>query len=78
MEETKRRIGDDITYVEDPYEALIDTHGIIIMTEWSEFRVPRYRIMEKLLKEKVVFDGRNIYDPIEMNEFGYTYYGIGR
>lgn len=78
MEETKRRIGDAVTYVEDPYEALIDADGLIIMTEWSEFRVPKYRIMEKLLREKVVFDGRNIYDPAEMHEFGYVYYGVGR
>ena len=77
-EETQRRIGDKIEYMDDPYEALIDTNGLVVMTEWSEFRVLKYRIMEKLLKEKVVFDGRNIYDPEEMKEFGYAYYGIGR
>lgn len=77
-EETQRRIGDKIEYVDDPYEAIIDADALVVMTEWSEFRVLRYRIMEKLLKEKVVFDGRNIYDPEEMKEFGYAYYGIGR
>jgi len=77
-EETQRRIGDKIEYMDDPYEALIDTNGLVVMTEWSEFRVLKYRIMEKLLKEKVVFDGRNIYDPEEMKEYGYAYYGIGR
>lgn len=78
QEETQRIIGDKISYVDDPYEAIIDANGLIIMTEWSEFRVPRYKILGKLLKEKVIFDGRNIYDPIEMKEFGYAYYGIGR
>ena len=78
IEETKRIIGDKISYVEEPYESIIDANGLIIMTEWSEFRIPRYRIMEKLLMDKVVFDGRNIYDPVEMEEFGFTYYGIGR
>jgi UDPglucose 6-dehydrogenase len=78
MEETKRIIGDKINYMDEPYECIIDADGLIIMTEWSEFRVPKYRIMEKLLKNKVVFDGRNIYDPAEMKEFGFTYYGIGR
>lgn len=78
MEETRRIIGDQINYVDDPYEVLIDADALIVMTEWSEFRVPRYRIMEKLLKSKLVFDGRNIYDPIEMKEFGFDYYGIGR
>ena len=78
MEETKRKIGDQISYVDEPYEVLIDADGLIVMTEWSEFRVPRYRIMEKLLKNRIVFDGRNIYDPVEMKEFGFEYYGIGR
>ena len=78
VEETKRRIGDKITYVDDPYEALIDADALLLLTEWSEFRIPRYRIMEKLLKNKLVFDGRNVFDPVEMKEFGYTYYGIGR
>ncbi|MFO7616604.1 MAG: UDP-glucose/GDP-mannose dehydrogenase family protein [Bacteroidales bacterium] len=78
MPETRRRIGDVITYSTDPYEALIDADALVLMTEWPEFRVPRYRIMEKLLKNKVVFDGRNIYEPAEMTENGFTYYGIGR
>jgi UDPglucose 6-dehydrogenase len=78
MHETKRRIGDAITYVEDEYEALIEADALVLMTEWSEFRVPKYKIMEKLMKQKVVFDGRNIYDPEEMVEVGFTYFGIGR
>ncbi len=78
MEESKRRIGDIIEYAKDPYEALIDSDALLIITEWSEFRVPNYKVMEKLLRNKVIFDGRNIYEPQEMKEFGYTYYSIGR
>ena len=57
---------------------VIDANALIVITEWSEFRVPNYKVMDKLMKEKVIFDGRNIYDPQEMIEFGYTYYSIGR
>jgi len=77
MDETKRILGDKIEYATDQYEAVIDTDALILVTEWSEFRMPNFRIMEKLLKEKVIFDGRNIYDPKEMEENGYMYYAIG-
>ena len=77
MNETKRILGDKIEYATDQYEALIDTHAMVLVTEWSEFRMPNFRVMEKLLKEKIIFDGRNIYDPEEMEENGYVYYAIG-
>ena len=48
------------------------------LTEWSEFRMPNYKVMEKLMLNKIIFDGRNIYDPNEMKENGYVYYSIGR
>lgn len=78
IEETHRRIGDKITYCKDIYETLIDADGLIVMTEWSEFRVPNTKVMEKLMVNKVIFDGRNIFEPEEIRELGYTYYGIGR
>jgi UDPglucose 6-dehydrogenase len=78
IDECRRRIGDVINYNKDRYEALIDSEALVVITEWPEFRVLNYRVMEKLMKEKVIFDGRNIYDPSEMKEFGFTYYGIGR
>jgi UDPglucose 6-dehydrogenase len=79
IEEAKHKLTDKpVIYATDQYEALIDADALIVVTEWSEFRVPKFTIVEKLLKTKVIFDGRNIYDPIEMKEFGYTYYGIGR
>lgn len=78
MEEAKRILGDRIEYCKDMYDALIDSDALIIVTEWPEFRIPNYRVMEKLLNKKVIFDGRNIYDPNEMKESGFTYYSIGR
>ncbi|MCK4920614.1 MAG: UDP-glucose/GDP-mannose dehydrogenase family protein [Bacteroidales bacterium] len=76
--EAKRKIGDTIDYSDDMYEAIIDVDALIIITEWPEFRVPNYKVMDKLMKDKLIFDGRNIYEPTEMEEYGYTYYSIGR
>ncbi|MCK4663088.1 MAG: UDP-glucose/GDP-mannose dehydrogenase family protein [Bacteroidales bacterium] len=78
MNEAKRRLGDKIEYAKDQYDAILDADALIIVTEWPEFRVPNYKIIEKLMKNKLIFDGRNIYEPAEMQEFGFTYYSIGR
>ncbi len=78
MDEFKRTLGDRIEYTKDRYEALIDVDGLILVTEWSEFRIINYALIKKLMKGHVVFDGRNIYDPVEMKENGIAYYGIGR
>jgi len=78
MDETKRKIGDKIEYVKEMYEAIIDADALVIMTEWSEFKMPNFKIIEKLLKNKVIFDGRNIYNIDEMAEMGWEYYSIGR
>ena len=78
MEECRRKIGDRITYASQMYEALKGADAMVVVTEWQEFKVPKFTYIEKALKEKVIFDGRNIYSPEQMQEFGYTYYGIGR
>jgi UDPglucose 6-dehydrogenase len=78
MDEFRKYMTDRIEYCKDRYEALIDSDGLILITEWSEFRILNYPLLKKLMKEHVVFDGRNIYDPAEMKENGITYYGIGR
>lgn len=78
MEECHRKIGDRIAYATNMYEALKDADAMVVVTEWQEFKVPKFTYIEKALKEKVIFDGRNIYSPGQMKEFGYTYYGIGR
>lgn len=78
IDEAKRRIGDKVNYANDSMEALIDADALIIVTEWGEFRVPNFKVMSKLLKNKLIFDGRNIYEPGEMKDFGFCYYSIGR
>lgn len=78
MNECQRRIGDSINYAKDQYEALIDCDALLVVTEWSEFRIPNFKVMEKLMRENLILDGRNIYDPEEMKDAGFTYYSIGR
>lgn len=78
MEECQRKIGDRIRYAANMYDALKGADAMIVVTEWQEFKVPKFTYIEKALKEKVIFDGRNIYSPEQMHEFGYIYYGIGR
>lgn len=70
-------IGDKITYAKDSYDALVDADALLLVTEWSEFRIPSWSAVGKLLHNKVVFDGRNIYDREYLNELGFTLYGIG-
>lgn len=78
MDEGRRKLGDRIEYARNMYDALTDADALIVVTEWLEFKVPKFTFIEKALREKVIFDGRNIYNPEQMQEFGYIYYGIGR
>lgn len=77
MEESHRRIGDSIQYAKDPYGAVEGADCLVLVTEWSEFRVPDFEKIRKMLKKPAVFDGRNIYDPAEMKAKGFDYYCIG-
>lgn len=78
MEETKRCIGDKISYADEQYDALKGADALLVVTEWADFLVPKFTFIERELKAKVIFDGRNIYDPKQMKEFGYNYISIGR
>ena len=78
MQETKKIFGDKIGYASDQYEALAGADAFALMTEWPEFRIPDFEKITGLMKEKTVFDGRNIYDPVEIKKAGFIYYGIGR
>lgn len=78
MEEAKHILEDKVELVKEPYEALIDADGLFIMTEWHEFRYPNFKVMHKLLKDKVIYDGRNIYEVKEMEEYGFNYFCIGK
>lgn len=78
LNETRILLGDSISYANNPYEALKGADALVLMTEWSEFHLPDFTRMADLMKSKVIFDGRNIYDPAELRKHGYVYFGIGR
>ncbi|MCC3158809.1 UDP-glucose/GDP-mannose dehydrogenase family protein [Hymenobacter sp. 15J16-1T3B] len=77
MTEAKHTLGDRITYAKDQFEALIDADALLIVTEWPQFRAPNFEVVARLLKQRVVFDGRNIYDAKEMEAAGFAYHCIG-
>ena len=78
INETKKLLGNRIEYTSDPYEALENADALALMTEWAEFHLPEFNRMSELMKRKVIFDGRNIYDPAQLRKLGFTYFGIGR
>ena len=78
MDEAKRILGDSISFADNQYDVLENADALAVVTEWAEFKVPKFTFVTERLKNKVIFDGRNIYNPEQMAEFGYTYYGIGR
>ena len=78
IEEARRILGGKIELCNDKYETMVDADGLIVVTEWPEFRVLNYPVLDKLMREKVIFDGRNIYDAEELLEHGFSYYSIGR
>lgn len=80
MKEAKRIFGDNpqIAYFDDQYHALKEANSLLLLTEWRQFRMPDFDRIKTLLKEKIIFDGRNQYEPEDMRELGFTYYCIGR
>ena len=78
LENTRAELGDDsISYHTDSYETLDGADALIIMTEWKEYRTPDWERTNDLMRSPVVFDGRNLYDPEDMKELGFRYFGIG-
>jgi UDPglucose 6-dehydrogenase len=78
MKNIEKEIGDKISYANNEYEALKDADALVICTEWGVFRNPDFDRIGELLKDKVIFDGRNLFDSEEMNEKGFYYNSIGR
>jgi UDPglucose 6-dehydrogenase len=78
VENVRALLGDKIKYATDQYEALEGADALLIATEWSVFRNPDFEKMEEVLKNKVVFDGRNLFDLQKMIDLGYYYNSIGR
>ncbi|MBQ5617904.1 MAG: UDP-glucose 6-dehydrogenase, partial [Alistipes sp.] len=75
--ECRRRFAERITYCKDMYEAAIDADALMMVTEWKEFRLPSLLTLARIMREKVIFDGRNIYEREEVEEAGFAYYKIG-
>ena len=78
MDNVRQILGNQVTFAHTSYAALDDADALVIMTEWPMFRTPEFDKMNLLLKNKVIFDGRNVYELDQMREMGYTYYSIGR
>jgi UDPglucose 6-dehydrogenase len=78
MANVRELYGAKLTYCDRPYGALEGADGLVIVTEWQEFRNPDFEVMRRLLRSPLVFDGRNLYEPKQMERAGFTYYAIGR
>ena len=78
LENVRRAYGDRLRYVEQPMPALDGAEALLINTEWFEFRHPDFKEMKRRMASPVIFDGRNLYDPDQMRQAGFTYHSIGR
>jgi UDPglucose 6-dehydrogenase len=78
MRNVKAKYGDRLEYAESSYGALQGADALIVVTEWNEFRKPDFKLMKSLMRQPVIFDGRNIYDPVKIRERGFLYHSIGR
>ena len=78
MGEARNIFGERVAFNEDNYEVLRDADALLLITEWNLFRNPDFERMNRLMKQPVIFDGRNQYNPEEMSRIGFTYFGIGR
>lgn len=78
MDAWKKQHGARATLVENPYAVLDGAEALFLVTEWNEFRTPDFERMKQAMAQPVLFDGRNVWNPARMREYGFTYYGIGR
>jgi UDPglucose 6-dehydrogenase len=78
MPNVERKLGDTIHFAEGMYDAIKDADALVICTEWGVFRNPNFKMMKDMLKENVIFDGRNLYDTQEIKAEGFHYESIGR
>ncbi len=78
MPNVQKQIGNIITYADSQYNALVNADALIIATEWSEFRTPDFEQIDEHLKQKAIFDGRNLFDVQQIRSLGYHYESIGR
>ena len=73
----KRRLGDIVTYSRDMYDTVVDADAVVMLTEWKQFRLPSWNVVARAMRGNLIVDGRNIYQPDELEEAGLRYRGIG-
>lgn len=78
MEECSHRIGNQVEYASDMYDAVLNADALLLLTEWKQFRLPSWGVVLKAMAHPVIFDGRNIYDAQELKDLGFSYHCIGR
>lgn len=78
LENTKKIFGNKISYFRNPYDAVAGVSGLVILTEWNEFRETDFKKLKKLMKNHYIFDGRNIYNPGMMRKLDFSYFSVGR
>jgi UDPglucose 6-dehydrogenase len=78
MPNVKKKIGNKINLAANQYDAIKECDALIVATEWNEFRTPDFEKMLSLMRNKVIFDGRNVYEPKKMKDLGFYYQSIGR
>jgi UDPglucose 6-dehydrogenase len=74
----RARLGERVVYCRDTYETLENADGLVILTDWQQFRNPDFELVAKRLRRAVLFDGRNLYDPAYVKQMGIEYHGVGR
>ena len=77
MPECKRRIGDVVIYTENLYDCAVGAEALLLMTEWRQFRLPTWNVIQKVMNGKYIVDGRNIWNRVELEEMGFVYTRIG-
>lgn len=78
MSEARQIFRKGVTFARNPYEAARGAEALVVLTEWAEFEELDFARIKKLLRQPIVFDGRNLYDPADMRRLGFEYYGVGR
>jgi UDPglucose 6-dehydrogenase len=78
MEAARHQLGDRVQFASSPYAALEGAEALFLVTEWNEFRQPDFDRIKKQMARPVLFDGRNVWNPVRLRELGFTYFGIGR
>lgn len=78
MEECSHRIGNQVEYASDMYDAVLNADALLLLTEWKQFRLPSWGVVLKAMAHPVILDGRNIYDAQELKDLGFSYHCIGR